>query len=58
MRFGAAESAQAAYRMAGLGPADIDVAQLYDCFTGLRFGRASYPDGDHAITSWIIEAMK
>ena len=32
-RFGAAESAQAAYRMAGLGPEDIDVAQLYDCFT-------------------------
>ena len=32
-RFGAAESSQAAYRMAGLGPADIDVAQLYDCFT-------------------------
>jgi acetyl-CoA acetyltransferase len=32
-RFGAVESSQAAYRMAGLGPADIDVAQLYDCFT-------------------------
>lgn len=26
-------SAQTAYRMAGLGPGDIDVAQLYDCFT-------------------------
>jgi acetyl-CoA acetyltransferase len=32
-RFGATESAQAAYSMAGLGPADMDLAQLYDCFT-------------------------
>lgn len=31
--FGALESGQAAYRMAGLGPQDVDVAQLYDCFT-------------------------
>ena len=27
----AAESAQQAYRMAGLGPKDIDTAQIYDC---------------------------
>lgn len=32
-RFGAKESSETAYRMAGLGPADVDVAQLYDCFT-------------------------
>lgn len=32
-RFGATESAQEAYTMAGLGPQDIDVAQLYDCFS-------------------------
>jgi acetyl-CoA acetyltransferase len=31
--FGARASGETAYRMAGLGPQDIDVAQLYDCFT-------------------------
>ncbi|UVH60557.1 thiolase family protein [Variovorax paradoxus] len=31
--FGATESGRTAYEMAGLGPQDIDVAQLYDCFT-------------------------
>jgi acetyl-CoA acetyltransferase len=30
---GAAISAQRAYEMAGIGPADVDVAQLYDSFT-------------------------
>jgi len=30
---GARRSAQAAYTMAGLGPRDIDLAMLYDCFT-------------------------
>ena len=31
--FGARRSGEIAYRMAGLGPRDIDVAQLYDCFS-------------------------
>jgi acetyl-CoA acetyltransferase len=29
----ARESGAAAFRMAGLGPADVDTVQLYDCFT-------------------------
>ncbi len=33
VHFGASDSGQQAYNMAGLGPTDIDVAQLYDCFS-------------------------
>ncbi len=31
--FAGARSSQRAYDMAGIGPEDVDVAQLYDCFT-------------------------
>ncbi|PRX10787.1 UNVERIFIED_ORG: acetyl-CoA acetyltransferase [Martelella mediterranea] len=31
--FGAEQSSQAAYAMAGLGPSDMDMAMLYDCFS-------------------------
>jgi len=33
LRTGAVESGHAAMAMAGIGPADVDLAQLYDCYT-------------------------
>ncbi|WP_024795245.1 thiolase family protein [Tomitella biformata] len=36
------KAARAAYTMAGIGPADIDVAEVHDCFTGVEL--ISYED--------------
>jgi acetyl-CoA C-acetyltransferase len=36
------KAAKAAYAMAGVGPADIDVAEVHDCFTGVEL--ISYED--------------
>jgi acetyl-CoA C-acetyltransferase len=36
------KAAKAAYAMAGIGPADIDVAEVHDCFTGVEL--MSYED--------------
>jgi acetyl-CoA acetyltransferase len=32
---GGFESSRAAFQMAGIGPEDVDLAQIYDCFTSI-----------------------
>jgi acetyl-CoA acetyltransferase len=49
--FGARQSGKAAYTMAGLGPKDMDLAMLYDCFSIVpiiemeELGLAAYGEG-------------
>ena len=55
--FGSARSGAAAYEMAGLGPADVDFAELYDCFTIVpiieaeELGLAAKGEGGHLFES-------
>ncbi len=54
-------SAQTAFAMAGLKPADIDVAQIYDCFTICAlmtleaYGFCAQGEGGHFVESGRIE---
>lgn len=55
--FGAAQSSAAAYAMAGLGPSDMDLAMLYDCFSIVPIiemedlGLAARGEGGHMFAS-------
>lgn len=55
--FGAAQSSAAAYAMAGLGPSDMDLAMLYDCFSIVpiiemeELGLAARGEGGHVFAS-------
>jgi len=58
---GGAESGAAAFRMAGIGPEDVDVAQIYDCFTYIvlatleDYGFCKKGEGGAFVTSGALE---
>ncbi len=58
---GAIEAGKAAYKMAGVGPADIDFAQLYDCFTYMvlvqleDYGFCSKGEGGDFVSSGALK---
>ncbi len=58
---GALESGQAAYAMAGVGPDDIDFAQIYDCFTYMvlvqleDYGFCKKGEGGAFVTSGALD---
>ncbi len=59
--FGARESSRIAYDMAGLGPQDMDFAELYDCFSivpVLEFEELGLGKDGEGIAHWISGAAK
>ena len=59
---GAKEAGEAAYKMAGIGPRDVDTAQIYDCFTHMvllqleDYGFCAKGEGGPFVGSGALEA--
>ena len=58
---GAKEAGEAAYKMAGIGPKDVDTAQIYDCFTHMvllqleDYGFCAKGEGGPFVASGALE---
>lgn len=61
MTTGAKEAGETAYRMAGIGPKDVDTAQIYDCFTHMvllqleDYGFCAKGEGGPFVASGALE---